>query len=214
MKYKLLIIPILVLGLVGVFALDAGAETKVQKTNEMPETKTDDKRVGVCVIGRESECNDSTSKERAEVKLESKKLEVCKKRQEVMKSTMTRMSDRSSKHIAWLDSVVEKVKSFYSLKGLTVANYDALLANVVSARVAAFSSGSQLGQYQQEFSCDGNDPKSVIGDFKNQHQSQIDSVKSYKEAIKALAKAVKAAAETSEQNTTDSSNMNTSGGAN
>ena len=239
MKYKLLIIPILVLGLVGVFALDAGAETKVQKTNEMPETKTDDKRVGVCVIGRESECNDSTSsekpelpnkqevessisesnglrkeaKERAQVKLESKKLEVCKKRQEVMKSTMTRMEDRSSKHIAWLDSVVEKVKSFYSTKGLTVANYDTLLANSVSARAAAVSSGNQLGQYQQEFSCDGNDPKSVINDFKTQHQSRVYTVKSYKEAVKALAEAVKAAAEASGQNTRDTTNTPT-GGAN
>ena len=213
MKYKLLIIPILVLGLVGVFALDAGAEAEVQKTNEMPETKTDDKRVGVCVIGRESECNDSTSKERTKVKLESKKLEVCKKRQEVMKSTMTRMSDRSSKHIAWLDSVVEKVKGFYSSKGLTVANYDALVSNSVSARAAAVSSGNQLGQYQQEFSCDGNDPKSVINDFKTQHQSRVDTVKSYKEAVKALAEAVKAAAEASGQNTRDTTNTPT-GGAN
>lgn len=245
MKYKLLIIPILVFGLVSVFTLNAGAVTSNNETERPPETRqTSPTRVqesdkSPTTNSQETkDSNDTTSgdemqsvtnnrtmdqenrsqtgqaaKERAQVKLESKKLEVCKKRQEVMKSTMTRMEDRSSKHIAWLDSVVEKVKSFYSTKGLTVADYDTLLANVVSARAAAVSSGNQLGQYQQEFSCDGNDPKSVINDFKTQHQSQVDTVKSYKEAVKALAEAVKAAAEASGQNTTDTTNTPT-GGAN
>ena len=245
MKYKLLIIPILVFGLFSFFTLNAGAVTSKNETERPPETRqTSPTRVqesdkSQTTNSQESEdSNDATSgdempsvtnnrtidqesrsqkvqaaKERAQVKLESKKLEVCKKRQEVMKNTMTRMEDRSSKHIAWLDSVVEKIKSFYSANSLTVANYDTLLANIATTRATAVSSEEQLGQYQQEFSCDGNDPKSVINDFKTQHQSQIDAVKAYKEAVKAFAEAVKSAAEASGQNTTDTTN-NTTGGTN
>jgi len=133
-------------------------------------------------------------KERAKVKLESKKLEVCKKKQDVMKNTMTRMGDRASKHISWLDSVFDKVKTFYASSGLTVSNYSELVANVETARSAAVSSQTQLAQYQTEFSCEGNNPKAVIEDFKTQHQSQVDSVKAYKDALKTLITAIKAVA--------------------
>lgn len=133
-------------------------------------------------------------KERAKVKLESKKLEVCKKKQDVMKNTMIRMGDRASKHIAWLDSVFTKVKTFYSEKGLVVSNYDELVSNVETARTAAVSSQTQLSQYQTEFNCEGDDPKAVIEDFKTQHQSQVDAIKAYKESLKTLVTAIKAVA--------------------
>lgn len=131
----------------------------------------------------------------AQEKLEAKKIEICQKREEVIKNTMTRMVDRGTKHIAVLSKISERVQTFYAEKGLTVDNYNDLLVNVVDAKAAAEAAVKQTGDQKETFNCDGYSPKTAAQNFVTTNHSQIDAVKAYHDAVVELLKAVKAAAE-------------------
>lgn len=124
-------------------------------------------------------------------KLEGRKLEVCKRREAKVNELMGRISARGEKYASLIATMTERVEAYKESKDLTVANYDALLAEVETKKAAAVAAVEAVKSAQAEFKCDGSDPKGSAAIFKELMKAQNEALKSYKESVVKLLVAVK-----------------------
>jgi hypothetical protein len=120
---------------------------------------------------------------------------VCSRRQTVINNVMDRIGKRGDRHVELIDRISERTQAFYKDKGLAVNSYDALLANVVTAKATADTAAQAVTDARADFACTGNDPIGSADSFKSQMYARSDAVKAYRDAVKALVLAVKAAAQ-------------------
>lgn len=133
-------------------------------------------------------------REENKAKLEDKKLEICKKRESAINKSMQNISDRRNKQLEFLNKVSERTQTFYSDKQLSLANYDALVADVNAKKAAAEQAIDTLKASTVEFKCDGSDPKGLGEAHKAARQPVIDALKDYKQSVKNLITGVKSVA--------------------
>ncbi|MCA9335206.1 hypothetical protein KC953_03625, partial [Candidatus Saccharibacteria bacterium] len=97
-----------------------------------------------------------------------------------------------------ISNVISAVEEFYQSKNLSVADYDTLVAEVNAAKTLAQDAvASQLAV--PELDCDGDHPRADVENFKEKRDASIDAMKAYRDAVKKLVDAVKAAAESASE---------------
>jgi len=137
--------------------------------------------------------------ERRETKLEEAKLKVCQSRQNALGNVMNRVANRSRERLIFLDKVVERVQGYYTNNGLTIENYNELEADITKARSAVQNAIELENTLAADFSCDSDDPKGQVEQFRKQVKVEIKAMKDYRESIKAMIQAIKAIKEDGEK---------------
>lgn len=136
----------------------------------------------------------TTSQERREqgqARLEAAKLKACEKREKAIQNIMARMSDRGTKQLDVFNKISDRVQAFYTEKGKTLSNYDALVADVSAKQEAAQTAVGNLNGGSGEFECDGDNPKAVVESLKEDLHTMNEALKEYRTAIKNLIVGVK-----------------------
>lgn len=131
------------------------------------------------------------AKETKATKLEDTKLRICKARESNVNKLMERISQRGDKHLQLVDKTLERVQKYKTDKSLTVANYEALLADAAAKKAAALAAVQAVKTGQVEFKCDGTDPKGAAAVFKELMTKQTEALKAYHASAIDLLKAVK-----------------------
>ena len=203
----------LAVGVIGVVSLVWGgaavsAQDASTQTTTAADTRLQEARQKAEAAQAEAKARAAEAKARAEAKvaeakqrLEGKKLELCKAREQRISATMTQMSTRGENHLAVFTKIADRVEAFYTDKGRTVANYDALVAEVAAKRQAAETAIETTKSVDGVFSCDSDNPKIASEQFRDAFKAQVAALKDYRTAIKNLIVAVKSAQSTEAQAT-------------
>ena len=167
-----------------------GAE-KVQKDAE--KMKQQAEKLKLQAQERAAKLKAEAEKKKAERqgKLDAKKLDLCKKREERIGQLMVRINSRGEKQLELINAIATRVQSYKTDKNLTVANYDALLAEANTAKDEAGKAVDAVKASQTEFKCDGTDPKGAASVFQELMKAQNEALKAYKSAVIKLLVAVK-----------------------
>jgi len=131
-----------------------------------------------------------TKKAEAAIRLEGKKLEACQKREQSIKQRIDRLNSFVENMLEKFDAIAERVKEYYLTKvepgGKTLANYDALVAQVDESKTAVNDALAQAKLNAEEFDCEGDDPKGMMEQFKTDMLAVKQALKEYRTAIKDL----------------------------
>ncbi|HSW85757.1 MAG TPA: hypothetical protein VLF79_04085 [Candidatus Saccharimonadales bacterium] len=139
-------------------------------------------------------------------KLADAKLKACKNREKAINNILKHISDRGQRQLNLFTSIATKTETFYTDKGKTLSNYDALVTDVTAKKAAAQTEVDTVKAESVTFKCDGTDPKGAASSFKEALKGEIQALKDYKTSVKNLIVGVK-----SVQGTTESMD-NTTGG--
>lgn len=124
-------------------------------------------------------------------KLAAAKLKSCQHREKAINNIMTRISDRGQKQLTLFGTIATRTETFYTTKGKTLSNYDALVADVNAKATAAQTVVSSTSTAGSGFTCDGTDPKAFVGAFKTSLKAEITALKDYRTSVKNLIVGVK-----------------------
>ncbi len=154
---------------------------------------------------------DSASHHRAtqedhQAKLTAVKLKVCEHRQKSIATTMSRIADRGQKQLDLFTTIATKTEAFYTSKGKTLTNYQALVADVTAKQAAAKTTVDTIKADSASFSCSSTDPQASIATFKSALQSEIQALKDYKTSVKNLIVGVKSVQSTTTTSSTPEAN--------
>lgn len=126
-----------------------------------------------------------------EARLDAIKLKVCQKRETHINNTMDRVATRGEKQLDVFNKIATRTETFYTTKGKTLSNYDALVADVNAKKAAAEAAVAAVKSDSVTFKCDGIDPKGSAANFKSSLKTEIAALKAYKTAVKNLIVGVK-----------------------
>lgn len=129
----------------------------------------------------------------ARLKLEGAKLKSCQNREKAITNIMMRLADRGQKQLNLFSTIANRVEQFYVDKGISLATYDTLVANVATAKSSAQAVVDSVKSKSVDFTCTGDDPKSMANSFKDDLKTEIESLKTYRTSIKDLIVGVKSA---------------------
>lgn len=129
----------------------------------------------------------ATKKELAKDKLNEVKLKICERVGSRIKTNSTRMATRADKMTDRFSIIAERVKEYYTnkllTKGVTIDNYDALVADIAAHEAAANNAVANAKSSSSSFDCEANDPKGRIAQFKDEMRSVIVELKGYRKSI-------------------------------
>lgn len=123
-------------------------------------------------------------------RLDESKLRFCKEHQDHAVVIMKRIDDRVDKQLATFDAITQRVETFYTTKGHTLANYAELVVAVNAAKAAATADLAKL-KADGQLDCNGDDPKGNVTTFRADAQKLITDLKAYRSALKDLIKGVR-----------------------
>lgn len=135
-------------------------------------------------------------RETAKMRLDSAKLRACQNREKTITNIMSRMGDRGQRQVDLFAKIADRTQQFYTDKGLSVSNYDELVADVAAKKAAAQTAVDALKSATVEFKCDGDNPKAVADSFKQALKDQNEALKAYKTSVKNLIVGVKSSKST------------------
>jgi hypothetical protein len=124
-------------------------------------------------------------------KLAAAKLRACQNREKAVNNIMSRIADRGQKQLDLFTTIATRTEKFYTDKGKTLSNYDALVAEVTAKKDAAQTTVDTVKADSTTFKCDGTDPKGAVATFKDALKSEIAALKAYKTSVKNLIVGVK-----------------------
>ncbi len=153
--------------------------------------------------------NSDAKKAAAKAKASEAKLKSCQNHQKVVTSTMARISDRGQKQIDLFTKIANRTEQFYTEKGKTLSNYQALVNDVDAKHSAAQAQVDSIANASTNFTCDGTNDKAKVTAFKSSMKAEISAIKDYKTAVKNLIVGVKSVQSTT---TSDSTTKTTTGG--
>lgn len=133
----------------------------------------------------------ATAQEAVKTRLEGAKLQSCEKRERVINSILDRIAARGERRLGVYTKIYERVQEFYTKKGLSISNYDALKAEVTAKKDAAQAAVDEIKSKNIEFACDGSDPKGAAAGFKADLKAEIEALHAYQQALKNFIVAVK-----------------------
>lgn len=132
-----------------------------------------------------------THREATKTRLQDAKLRACENRQKAITNTMSRIADRGQKQLDLFSRIAERTQAFYEKKGKTLANYDALVADVAIKKEAAQAAVATAKSHGASFDCGGVDPKGAANSFKEHSKTGLAALKEYKTSVKNLIVGVK-----------------------
>ena len=133
------------------------------------------------------------SRETAKLRLEGAKLKVCENRERAINNILDRIARRGEKRLEVYDKIFERVQDFYTRKGLSLSNYDELIAQANAKKSAAQATLETIKTKEVNFACDGTDPKGAAASFKTDLRAEIKAIHEYKQSIRDLITAIKTA---------------------
>lgn len=140
-------------------------------------------------------------------KLAAAKLRVCENRQKAITNIMSRIADRGQKQLTLFGTIATRVETFYTDKGKTLSNYDALVADVNAKQAAAQTTVDAVKTASTGFDCNGTDPQGFVSAFKTSLKSEISALQDYRTSVKNLIVGVKSV----QGSTTSATNQNDGG---
>lgn len=161
---------------------DVSQAEEVSKTTD--ELKSTDQRSTTQQAGTDR-------KETTLTRLAGSKLKTCHNHQKAITNIATRIADRGQKQVELFSTIADRTESFYTSKGKTLANYNALVADVVAKKAAAQSVVDAVTSGSVTFDCSSDNPKGAVSSFKNGLKAEIDALKAYKTSVKNLIVGVK-----------------------
>jgi hypothetical protein len=123
--------------------------------------------------------------------LQGSELSTCKDHEQTIKNIMARIVDRGRKQQALYTNVAESTEALYAKNGNTLSNYNALVSDVNTKKAAALVAVSALEADSQSFSCDANNPRAQITEFKNELKTTVNALTAYRASVKDLITGVK-----------------------
>ncbi len=166
-----------------------------RRTPTGPRTEDNSRTIGM--TDREDNPNGELRKEIRREKLDDKKKALCESRQSIVNKSIGNVVTRSQNHFDRITDIYTKTTKFYSEKSLSVSNYAALVAKVEAAKTAASMADKNLVA-APKLSCDSDGPKADLQAFRNKRLDTVEAFGAYRDAVKALVKAVRDAAKTTE----------------
>lgn len=157
------------------------AESKLR--DQLEQLKTERQAAQATLIANKAELRQ---------KLDDAKKKICENRQTQINHLMTVMDKRRQNAFDNISHISDAAQTFYTNKGLSVSGYNDLVAAVNAAKTAA-QTAMQTQQAVPDFNCDGDHPRADVADFKEKRADSIDAMKAYRDAVKALIKAIKTA---------------------
>lgn len=148
-------------------------QEEVQKRREEAKTKATDNR------------------EARQAKLINSRLKACQRREAVITKLMSNLADRGTRQIEVFDKIADRTQAYYQEKGLRLANYNSLVAEVDAKKNAAEAAVSSTKDTIVEFDCEGEDPRGTAAEFKENLKAQHQAMKAYKTSVKNLIVGVK-----------------------
>lgn len=128
-------------------------------------------------------------------RLSQVKLKVCEKREASIQKRSTRLVAKAENIQKRFDRIIEKVDTYYidvlMLKDVEIENYDELLANVEENRVAAATKLGAAESTASNFTCEGEDPKEQVKQFRTDMKAVISALQGYKKSVVNLIVAVR-----------------------
>ncbi len=138
------------------------------------------------------------AKQKNREKLSEAKKKICLARHSVIRARSLGVVARARGLNARVETYVAAAKGFYTEKllpaGKVVENYDQLVAAVDSAKTQVQADLTSAQEAAKAFDCKGEDPKGKLTTFKTETREFMDSLKSYKAAVKELLQAIRTAA--------------------
>jgi len=119
------------------------------------------------------------------------RLKACENRQQAIQNIMSRIADRGQKQLNLFDTIATRVETFYTNKGNTLSNYDALVAEVNAQKAEAQADVTATQAASSGFSCDLSDPKAFVTSFKSSLKTEISALQTYRTSVKNLIVGVK-----------------------
>jgi Tfp pilus assembly protein FimT len=131
----------------------------------------------------------------ARQKLTDAKRKACESHKSRINTTMGNMDSRRQRAYDHITKVYDAVEQYITDKNITVESYDELITSITNAKTAA--SEAMIAQQQApELDCAGEQPRADIADFRLKRLSSIDAMQTYRQAVKDLISATKAAVKT------------------
>lgn len=133
-------------------------------------------------------------KQQAQTRLTEAKLRTCQAKEKSIQNRFTRLNNLVTNMESKFDSIAGRVEEYYTTKvtpgGKTVANYGSLVADMAAKKAAVQTVLTNAQNDVAGFSCDGNDPKGQLTQFRKDMQAVKSALKEYRTSIKNLIVAV------------------------
>lgn len=118
----------------------------------------------------------------------------CEAREEALKTRMNRLTQMATTMMTKLDGHVERIENHYTTKilprGGELSIYDALLDEIEDKKSAVQTALAEAQTDADAFSCDSDDPKTHLKEFRENMQSVKQALKDYRTSIKNLIVAI------------------------
>ncbi len=142
-------------------------------------------------------------------KLEAVKAKVCNTKKENIIRRSSNLADRADRQLKTFQVKADKVEKFYTdkliPKGVTVDNYNDLVANIEAKSQAVTDATTTAKEDAKNFDCTADDPKGQLTNFRTDMQNAIKALKEYRTSVKDLIVAIRtAAAKTATSSATNS----------
>ena len=128
-------------------------------------------------------------------KLSEARLKLCKARAKSLENRSKSLLLRANGMRERTEKIVELVSKFYEEKlvpqGKTLSNYDALLSDIATKKANVASFIDQAKNDVSGFSCEGDDPKTILDTFHADMKEVIAAIKEYHAAVKTFVSAVR-----------------------
>jgi chromosome segregation ATPase len=160
---------------------------------ELAQERVQEVKAKIASRAAELQLRRTEQREAAKERLAGVKLQTCEKRQEKIKQHSAKATERAEKLVSVFDAIADKADAFKTSKGIVVADYDNLLANVASQKAEAETKIKAAQDLAEAFSCTSDGPKAQLELFVAAMDELRSSLKEYKNDIRALVQAIRQA---------------------
>jgi len=132
---------------------------------------------------------------------ETERQHACKNLQSNIDNHITDFSDSAQRHLNVFTDIFTKVQAFYTSKGLSVSNYDALVAAATAKQTAAQAAVDALKSLAVSIDCSQPDPAQSLQTVKDAVKTARTALQDYRSSIKDLIVAISNALDTQDTTT-------------
>ncbi len=126
-------------------------------------------------------------------RLDSTKKQKCQQAEAKIGQHTSNFTVHIQRQLQVFENISQKVRDFATKKNLTVAQEQALLAQIQAAKDKVVATLSTLKTDSSSFRCDGTNPKGTLKSFQTGAALARSDLKAYRDSVRELIKAVRAA---------------------
>lgn len=167
----------------------AHGETGKARAAETTEDSTDTDTTRIQELREQHEAQMEAIREQRKARLEGAKLQLCERRQDVIKKNIDKSVEQAQKHMDVFTKIADRVIAFANDNNRKPDNFDALVAEVNAKKTAAQAAIDAAGT--ADFDCTSDAPKGQIEAFRATFKSMKSALKEYRTSIKNLIVGVK-----------------------